>query len=67
MHIVTCPKKRVRLVGGSMEHQGLVEVCSDGRWGTVQTNKPAEMAREVCRRLGHGADEANCKNKPTPV
>ena len=54
-------------MGGSTKHQGLVEVCSDGRWGTVQTNKPAEIAREVCRRLGNGEDVADCKNKSTPV
>ena len=44
-------------MSGSIEHQGqesqegLVEVCSDGRWGTVQTSQPQQVAREVCRRL----------------
>ena len=46
-----CPKERVRLVGGPPVHQGLVEVCSDGRWGTVQTSQPQQVAKEVCRIL----------------
>ncbi len=53
-NIVLCPKERVRLLGGSPQHPGqggLVEVCSDGRWGTVQTSQPQQVAREVCRRL----------------
>ncbi len=56
-HTVICPKERVRLVGGSPEHQGqenqeaIVEVCSNGRWGTVQTSQPQQVARELCRRL----------------
>ncbi|XP_064397294.1 T-cell differentiation antigen CD6-like isoform X7 [Halichondria panicea] len=55
----SCPSERVRLVGGSTEHQGLVEVCSDGRWGTLHARNPTEIAREVCRRLLNGEDEAN--------
>ena len=44
-------------MGGSPVHQGqesqdgIVEVCSDGRWGKVQTSQPQQVAREVCKRL----------------
>ncbi len=54
-------------MGGSTEYQGLVEVCSDGCWGTLHARNPTEIAREVRRRLVNGEDEANCKNKPTPI
>ncbi len=39
-----------RVVGGSIDREGRVEVCVGGRWGTVQTNQSLEVAETVCRR-----------------
>ncbi len=46
-----CLKERVRLVGTSPVRRSLVEVCSGGRWGKVQTSQPQQVAKEVCRML----------------
>ena len=46
----------VRLTGFSLDFAGRVEVCYDGRWGTVcddsATNATADV---VCRQLDHAA------------
>ncbi len=45
---------QVRLVGGSTPWEGRVEVCSDGRWGTVCGEGWTERdAGHVCSRLGY--------------
>ncbi len=38
-----------RLVGGSTDREGRVEVCVIDRWGTVQTNQSLEVAETICR------------------
>ena len=35
-------------MGGASDREGRVEVCVGGRWGTVQTNNPGELAQTVC-------------------
>ena len=35
-------------MGGSTIREGRVEVCVDGRWGTVQTSQPRQVAEAVC-------------------
>ncbi len=47
--IVDCINGTPKLVGGSTDSEGRVEVCVGGRWGTVQTNQFLEVAEIVCR------------------
>ena len=49
-----CPDQAVRLVNGSTNREGRVEVCQNGNWGTVctQSGETAEFASFVCNQLG---------------
>ncbi len=47
--VANCTNGIIRLVGGSTDREGRVEVCVGGRWGTVQTNQSLEVAETVCR------------------
>ncbi|XP_078659335.1 scavenger receptor cysteine-rich domain superfamily protein-like [Branchiostoma floridae x Branchiostoma belcheri] len=50
---VVCDTTRARLVGGSGEHEGRVEVYHDGQWGTICSwCWYRRMADVVCRQLG---------------
>ncbi len=48
--IANCIEKSLRLVGGASSREGRVEVCVDGRWGTVYYNE--QLAGTVCSQLG---------------
>ena len=53
----SCYRGNVRLVGGSNEREGRVEICIGGVWGTVcDRNWNTNDARVVCRQLGYEVD-----------
>ena len=48
-----CKDGQLRLVGGSSENEGRVEICYENQWGTVCNHGwSSENARVVCRQLG---------------
>ena len=54
-----CTNGDIRLVGGSGDHEGNVEVCFNGKWGSVCEDRWDNIdARTVCGILGF---ETECK------
>jgi len=49
-----CRDGSIRLRGGSTARQGRVEICIEGRWGTVcDSSWNSKDATVVCRQLGY--------------
>ena len=61
MHACTdyAPDQSVRLIGGSHNQEGIVEISFNGRWGMV-CNGGFQLidAQATCQGLGFGTDEA---------
>ena len=67
-----CNETDLRLVGGSSELEGTVEVCHSGLWGTVcgwhrnwQTNYDVKFIRDIdasviCKQLGFSPNGTQC-------
>ena len=52
-----CTDEEKRLVGGSTHREGRVEMCTNGRWGTVCNNSQEGIAGTVCSQLGFPAEK----------
>ena len=50
--IENCVNGSIRLTGGSVRSEGVVEICLDGVWGTLHVRYSLYFAKVVCRQLG---------------
>ena len=57
VYVAVCIDGELRLRGSGSEYEGLLEVCFNQRWGTVNGDGwSASDTRVACRQLGFDAD-----------
>ena len=52
--VAPCTQGELRLVGGSSELEGRLEICNNNQWGTICDDQfGPNSANVACRQLGH--------------
>ena len=60
---LVCPSGDIRLIGGSVEDEGRVELCLNNAWGTIcDDGFDVNDANVICRQLGYPDHGTNIKH-----
>lgn len=47
-----CSDGDIKLVGGTTEYEGRVEICINSAWGTIARSS-SNIAQTICNKLGY--------------